>query len=163
MNYVRIIDEFNIDRDVPRETYDSEGRLVVGDLTTKPELLKALDFYPLEESQTEIPDGYHAVMHYTHDAENERNIETAELVKDPDPPPTQYSKVKILLAANNAGLSESLLGLFEANVMLKLIWDASNTIENNELLGQYLPDIATALGKTEQEVMDFLDENCVVD
>lgn len=76
--------------------------------------------------------------------------------------PKLYSKLKILLAAQNAGMGDAFVALLQSNVMLKLIWDASNVIEDNELFEQYLPDIATALGKTEEEIRSFLDENCVV-
>ena len=47
--------------------------------------------------------------------------------------------------------------------MLKMIWDASNTIEDNELLDEYLPAIGQALGKTPEEIKAFLDDNCVAD
>ena len=165
MNYARIIDEFTIDTVVPREAYDSQGRLVVGDLTTKPELLKTLDFYPLEEAHDVIPDGYHAVMHYTFDSQNEKIVQTAEMVKDPDPPPASYSKLKILMAAQTADppFINTLISFLESSPTIKYIWDASNTIEDNELLGQYLPDVAQALGKTVDEVKAFLDSNCVAD
>ncbi len=80
------------------------------------------------------------------------------------PPPTKsYSKLKILLAAQNAGMGDAFVGLLQSNATLKLIWDASNVIEDNELLDQYLPDIATALDRTTDEIKAFLDENCAVD
>ena len=78
-------------------------------------------------------------------------------------PPQTYSKLKILLAAQQAGMGSAFINLLESNTMLKLIWDASNTIEDNELLDQYLPTIGQAIGKTPDEIKAFLDENCVVD
>lgn len=77
--------------------------------------------------------------------------------------PIQYSKVKILLAARDAGFVDSLIGLIESNKTLEYIWNASNVIEDNELLADYLPLIGIALGKTESEIRTFLDDNCVVD
>ena len=71
-------------------------------------------------------------------------------------PPQTYSKLKILLAAQQAGMSSAFINLLESK-------DASNTIEDNELLDQYLPTIGQAIGKTPDEIKAFLDENCVAD
>lgn len=165
MKYARYIDECTIDEDVPREAYDPLGRLVVGDLTTKPELLVQFNFFPLIESEEpEAQEGCHVEKRYA-PGENQV-IQTWVQVQDPippSPPPTQYSKLKILLEAQNAGMGEAFVGLLQSNSMLKMIWDASNTIEDNELLDQYLPSIAEALGKTTDEIKAFLDENCAVD
>ena len=75
----------------------------------------------------------------------------------------QYSKVKILLAARDAGFVNELIGLIESDKTLEYIWNASNVIEDNELLADYLPLIGMALGKTESEIRAFLDDNCIVD
>lgn len=74
-----------------------------------------------------------------------------------------YSKLKILMAAQQSEMLSAFINLLETNTMLKLIWDASNTIEDNELLDQYLPTIGQAIGKTQEEIKEFLDDNCVVD
>ena len=81
----------------------------------------------------------------------------------PDIGPTQYSKLKILLAAQNAGFDDTLIAFLESSRVIKYIWDASNVIEDNEMLSQYLPSIANALNKTEEEVRNFLDTYCVAD
>ena len=77
--------------------------------------------------------------------------------------PAQYSKVKILLAAQEAGFATDLIALIKSDPMLECIWNASNVIEDNELLAGYLPLIAQALEKTELEIKTFLDENCIID
>ena len=77
--------------------------------------------------------------------------------------PKQYSKVKIILAAQEAGFVEQLIGFIESDKTIEFIWNASNVIEDNELLANYLPSIATALGKTEEAVKAFLDQFCVAD
>ena len=160
MKYARYIDEFTVDENVPREAYDSLGRLVVGDLTTKPELLVQFNFFPLIESEEpEAQEGCHVEKRYA-PGENQV-IQTWIQVQDPTPPPVQYSKLKILLAAQQAGMDSAFIGLLESDTTLKYIWDASNTIEDNELLGQYLPAIGQALGKTPEEIRAFLEENCV--
>ena len=160
MKYARYIDEFTIDENVPRETYDELGRLVVGDLTTRPELLAPLNFFPLIESEEpEAQEGCHVEKRYA-TGENQV-IQTWVQVQDPTPPQTQYSKLKIILAAQSEGMGEAFVGLLQSNEMLKLIWDASNTIEDNELLDQYLPTIGQAIGKTPTEIRAFLDENCI--
>lgn len=74
-----------------------------------------------------------------------------------------YSKLKILLAAREAGFLPALISMIEANPETKWIWDASNTIEDNELLAAYLPAVAEAIGKTPEEVRAFLDANCLAD
>jgi len=77
--------------------------------------------------------------------------------------PKQYSKVKILLAAQDAGFVENLISFIESNKRIQYIWNASNVIEDNELLSEYISVISDALGKTESEIRSFLDENCIVD
>ena len=162
MKYAKYIDECTIDENVPRETHDSKGFLVVGDLTTRPELLAPLNFFPLIESEEpEAQDGCHVEKRYA--PGNNQVIQTWIQVQDPLPPPKSYSKLKILMAAQQEGFVETLIGFLESSQTIKYIWDASNTIENNELFKQYLPEIASTLGKTEQEVVDFLDEYCVAD
>lgn len=165
MKYARYIDEYTIDEDVPREAYDSLGRLVVGDLTTKPELLVQFNFFPLIESEEpEAQEGCHVEKRYA-PGENQV-IQTWVQVQDPippPPPPTQYSKLKILLAAQNADMADAFVEVLQSNTMLKLIWDASNTIEDNSLLDQYLPDIATALERTPEQLKQFLDDYCIAD
>ena len=87
-------------------------------------------------------------------------------VEDPPAPPEPtkvYSKLKILIAADQAGFAEDLMDMIESDRKTKYIWDASNTIENNALLQSYLPGIAQALNKTEQEVVAFLDTYCLAD
>ena len=87
-------------------------------------------------------------------------------VEDPlaPPEPTKvYSKLKILMAADEAGFVDELMDMIEEDRKTKYIWDASNTIEDNALLQSYLPGIAQALGKTETEVKAFLDQYCVAD
>lgn len=165
MKYVKYINEFTIDENVPREAYDALGRLVVGDLTTKPELLVQFEFFPLIESEEpEAEEGCHVEKRYA-PGENQV-IQTWVQIQDPvppEPPPTQYSKLKILLSLQDTGMGEDFVNLLQSNIMLKMIWDASNTIEDNELLDQYLPTIGQAIGKTPEEIKAFLDENCVVD
>ncbi len=77
--------------------------------------------------------------------------------------PKQYSKVKILLAAREAGFIADLISFIESDKTIEYIWNASNVIEDNELLANYLPDIAAALDKSEAEIKAFLDENCIAD
>lgn len=77
--------------------------------------------------------------------------------------PKQYSKLKILMAAREAGFVDLLIGFIESDKSIEYIWNASNVIEDNELLAAYISAIGTALGKTEQEVRAFLDAYCVAD
>lgn len=113
-----------------------------------------------------FPEGDYNVVYDPEEAEREY-VET-DIPVEKEPPDTPepikvYSKLKILMAADQAGLADHLMDLIESDRKLKYIWDASNTIEDNELLGQYLPDVAQALGKTVDEVKAFLDSNCVAD
>ena len=87
-------------------------------------------------------------------------------VEDPPAPPEPikvYSKLKILMAADEAGFADALMDMIEADRKTKYIWDASNTIEDNALLQAYLPGIAQALGKTVEELKAFLDQYCVAE
>lgn len=81
---------------------------------------------------------------------------------EPDKP-KQYSKVKILLAAQDAGFVESLIEFIESDKTIEFIWNASNVIEDNELLANYMPVIGQVLGKSEEQVRAFLDDYCLVD
>ena len=90
-------------------------------------------------------------------------VETNIPVESKPEGPAQYSKVKILLAAQETGFATDLITLIKSDPMLECIWNASNVIEDNELLARYLPTIAAALNKTEIEIKDFLENNCIVD
>ena len=100
---------------------------------------------------------------YDPEDSNRQYVETNIPVDGPVQGPTQYSKLKILLAAQNAGFADALIGFIEGNKMVELIWNASNTIEDNALLGQYISAISQAIGKTEEEIKAFLDEYCIAD
>lgn len=111
-----------------------------------------------------FPEGDYNVVYDPEEADRtyvETNIPIDE--EDPQSKPAQYSKVKILLAAQNAGFIDSLIGFIESDRRIEYIWNASNTIEDNELLSSYMEGIASALGKTEAEVKEFLNEYCVAD
>lgn len=90
-------------------------------------------------------------------------VETDIPVETKPEGPAQYSKVKILLAAQEAGFATDLIALIKSDPMLECIWNASNVIEDNELLNNYLPTIAAALNKTESEIRIFLNDNCIAD
>lgn len=87
----------------------------------------------------------------------------SEQLAENDGGPKQYSKVKILLAAQEAGFVESLIEFIESDKTIEYIWNASNVIEDNELLANYMPVIGQVLGKNEEQVRAFLDEYCLVD
>lgn len=166
MKYAQYISETQINTTLPKKGYDEQGRLVVGDLRNRPDVLALMKFYPLIEEPvpSEIVDGHHYEMRYRQ--EDSTVIKYWISVEDPPAPPEpakSYSKIKILLAAQNAGFIDSLVEFIESDKTVELIWNASNTIENNELFKQYLPLISQSLGKTESEVLAFLDEYCVAD
>ena len=111
-------------------------------------------------------EGHHYEKRYSPPDSNDLIVQYWISVEDPPapPPPAKvYSKLKILMAAEEAGFSDQLIDMLESDRKISYIWNASNTIEDNALLRAYVPDIATALGKTEQEIMAFLDEYCQVD
>lgn len=89
--------------------------------------------------------------------------ETTIPVDSPVQRPTQYSKLKILMCAQKAGFDQALIGFIEGNKTVELIWNASNTIEDNELLENYIAAVSAAIGKSEEEIRAFLDENCIAD
>ena len=169
MTYAKIYSPYHISTVLPKSGRDDEGRLVTGGLENRPDILKKLGFLPVEETEmpSEVIEGHHYIKKYSN-PDNEKIYQTWESVEDPPPPPAPtkvYSKLKILMAAQQADppFIETVIGFLESSPTIKYIWDASNTIEDNELLGQYLPDVAQALGKTVDEVKAFLDSNCVAD
>lgn len=236
MKYAQYISETQINTTLPKKAHDAQGRLVIGNLENRPDVLALLQFYPLTEQEmpSEVIEGHHYEKRYRLDSEviepetepqEEVNEEPQEeesqeepqgaVAKDDDEPAEQedegdpepevpgeqnedepqeepqpqpqvkytvvqywvsiedppappeptkvYSKLKILMAADNAGFVDDLMDMIEANRKTKYIWDASNTIEDNALLQSYLPGIAQALNKTERELKAFLDTYCVAD
>lgn len=215
MKYAQYISETQINTILPKKGYDAQGRLVIGNLINRPDVLELLKFYPLVEEPipSEAIDGHHYEKRYRLDSEivePEDDTSTEEptgeedqaspaprdddqpvdpepepepepepqptvkytvvqywvSVEDPPAPPEPikvYSKLKILIAADEAGFADALMDMIEADRKTKYIWDASNTIEDNALLQAYLPGIADALGKTEIEVKAFLDQYCVAE
>lgn len=166
--YAKYISETTINTTIPKSGHDAQGRLVTGDLTNRPDVLALMDYYPVDESPepSEQIEGYHYEKRYAPPDSNDLIVQYWISVEDPPPPPPPtkvYSKLKILIAAEEAGLSDQLIDMLESDRRISYIWNASNTIEDNALLRAYVPDIATVLGKTEQEVMAFLDEYCQVD
>lgn len=123
------------------------------------EVLRKMKFYPIE---TIGENTGNCRMSYTL-VDDEKGGHMEERFIPMPKEPSKYSKLKILLAAQQAGMDTAFIGLLESNTTLKYIWDASNTIEDNELLDQYLPTIGQAIGKTPDEIKAFLDENCIAD
>ena len=233
MKYAQYISGTSIITTLPKKGYDAQGRLVIGNLENRPDVLELLRFYPLMEEPmpSEVIEGFHYEKRYRLDSEivepeEEVNDETpseepmgeeeqaapaprddddqptdqdepsegepdpvVDSEPEPDPEPPQptvkytvvqywvsvedppappepikvYSKLKILMAADEAGFADALMDMIEADRKTKYIWDASNTIEDNALLQAYLPGIAQALGKTERELKAFLDTYCLAD
>lgn len=166
--YAKFISETTINTTIPKHGHDAQGRLVTGDLTNRPDVLALLNYFPVveEEMPSEPIDGHHYEKRYSPPDSNDEIVQYWVSVENPPapPPPTKvYSKLKILIAADQAGLADPLMDLIESDRKLKYIWDASNTIEDNDLLGAYVPNIAQALAKTEQEVYAFLDNYCRAD
>ena len=167
MEYAKYISETRVDTNIPKHGRDAQGRLVTGDLTNRPDVLALLDYFPMVEQEvpSEPIEGYHYEKRYAPPDSNDEIVQFWVSVEDPPPPPEPvkvYSKLKILMAADQAGIIDPLMDLIESDRKLKYIWDASNTIEDNALLQAYMSDIATALSKTEQEIYAFLD-NCIAD
>lgn len=166
--YAKFISETTINTTIPKHGHDAQGRLVTGDLTNRPDVLALMDYYPVDESPepSEQIEGYHYEKRYAPPDSNDEIVQYWVSVEDPIPPPEPtrvYSKLKILVAADQAGIADPLMDLIESDRKLKYIWDASNTIEDNDLLKAYMPVIAQALAKTEQEVYAFLDSYCRAD
>ena len=109
-----------------------------------------------------FPEGDYDYVYDPEDAER-TYVETNIPVESKPEGPIQYSKLKILMAAQEAGFADALIAFIEGNKMIELIWNASNTIEDNDLLANYISSIAQALGKTEAEIKAFLNEYCVAD
>lgn len=163
--YGKYISETTINTTIPKLGHDAQGRLVTGDLTNRPDVLALSGYYPVAETPapSEQTDGYHYEKRYS-PPENGSIAQSWVSVENPPEPPRIriYSKLKILMAADQAGIADVLMDYIESDRKLKYIWDASNTIEDNDLLKAYMSDIATALSKTEQEIYAFLD-NCLAD
>jgi hypothetical protein len=162
--YAKYINETTINTEIPKiATVD--GVMYSGDLTKRPDILNALGFYLVVEKREEpLPDGYYyGNPTYTKNDEDKTITAFYRAIPSGPAPVTAYSKVKILLAAESKGFVDALISFIESNKTIEYIWNASNIIENNELFKQYLPLVSQSLGKTESEVLSFLDEYCVAD
>ena len=160
--YAKILSRTSVSKNPPKSA-TINGKIYIGPLPE--DYLATIGFYPYEEDALpeDIPSGHHAEPFYEH--KNGKTVRAWEIVED-DPPvvlPHLYSKIKILLAAQESGFSDALIEFIESDKTIEFIWNASNVIENNEIFAAYLPSTASALGKTEQEVIDFLEQNCVAD
>ena len=71
--------------------------------------------------------------------------------------------LKILVAARDAGFIGDLISFIEGDKTVEFIWNASNVIEDNELLSDYMPSIEQALGKSESNIRAFLETYCIAD
>ena len=164
--YAKYINETTLNYYIPT-SLDYNGIHYIGDLTRYPEVLSAFNILPIENADQDVPvpeQGYHIEERYA--LSNYTIIRSYISVEDPPAPPELtkvYSKLKILIAAKQAGFLDPLIDLIESDREISYIWNASNTIEDNELLGQYIGTIGTALGKTEEEIMSFLNSNCLID
>ena len=125
------------------------------------EVLRKLKFYPIETIGENT--GNCRVSYTLVNDENGGHIEETYTIDESSVQVAQYSKLKILLAAQQAGFIEALVQFLNADLATKMIWDASNVIEDNELLAAYIPSIAEALNKTPEEIKTFLDENCIAE
>lgn len=166
--YAKYISETTIDTNIPKHGRDAHGRLVTGDLTNRPDVLALLDYYPVVEAEipSEQIEGYHYEKRYAPPDSNDEIVQYWVSIEDPPAPPEPvkvYSKLKILMAADQAGLADPLMDLIESDRKLKYIWDASNTVEDNAILKAYMPQVASALSKTANEVYAFLDAYCTAD
>ena len=162
MRYAKLISERTVDVRPPSSAV-IHGQTYSGQLPA--EYLASIGYHPLVETDQpgEAPAaGFRWEPRYAMDS-NDNVVQTWVQAEEPPPEPTVYSKLKILLAAKTAGFLPDLISMIEADPETKWIWDASNTIEDNELLAAYLPAIAQAIGKTPEEVRAFLDENCLAE
>lgn len=156
MSYAKYINDHLIDTSVPSHVFHN-GRHWFN--PSDPEVLASVGYYPLDPSD---PPGEGYSPRYSFDGSRISQTWVPD-GDDPQEPVHVYSKLKILLAAREAGFLPDLISMIESDPETKWIWDASNTIEDNELLAAYLPAISQAIGKTPEEVRAFLDENCLAE
>lgn len=162
MKYAKLLSETTVSFNTPKSATIG-GKFVIGSLPA--DYLASIGFYPYDDTE-ESPtpqEGYHAearyklsegkVVRYWVEVENPPVVEPIHV----------YSKLKILLAAEEAGFANELIAFIESDKTIEYIWNASNTIEDNRLLRSYLPAISEALGRDADSIREFLNENCVAD
>ena len=113
-----------------------------------------------------LPESDYDITYFPEDTNRtyvETNIPLDQPISEYIDGPKQYSKLKILLAAKEAGFLDELVAFIEGNKTVEFIWNASNVIEDNELLASYIPDISQAIGRDERHIKAFLDAYCAVD
>lgn len=159
--YARYIDEHTIDENVPDSYTGPDGRYIVGDLTTKPEIMDALGFKRVREvpMPETIENGYHYERLYLD--EPTEIVADWEAVKDP---PRTFSKLKLKMALAQAGLLQQFLTVLQGVELIEgsgymasdAFADAVNLSEANDGFKSAVKAAKDALGVTDEDVERIL-------
>ncbi len=165
--YARFISETEIDTNVPDTYIGPNGEYVVGDLTTRPDVMNALGFYLVQETPMPEPRiGYHYERRYAYD---DLETPTAILqtwieVEDPPAPPRTFSKLKLKMALAQAGLLQQFLDVLQGVELIEgsgymasdAFADAVNLSEANDGFKAAVQAAKNELGVTDEDVERIL-------
>ena len=165
VTYAKFVSDTTVDRTLPRRA-QWQGRLFVGDLSKRPEILASLGFVPLEESETPHvapAEGTHWEARYELADDGTRIVETWEQAPDPEPEPRVFSKLKVLEAAEAAGVARQLLTMLSQDELLNAKWQAAQNLrEDNPAFKAGIALVSQATGLTQEQIAAALD-GCVAD
>lgn len=141
--YAKLLSATAIDRNVPRQGRDANGRMIVGQLPAS--VLATMDFFPLDETPApEPPSGCHMEARYA--LAEGRIAQTWAAVEDPPPPPRSLSKRKLHDALDALGLWTPVQEYMEATGKW-LIFSLSTTLdEDDPLIVEAIAALKIALG-----------------
>lgn len=155
--YAKLLSATAIDRNVPRQGRDANGRMIVGQLPAS--VLATMDFFPLDETPApEPPSGCHMEARYA--LAEGRIAQTWAAVEDPPPPPRSLSKVRLMRALKARNLWAPVKGFIMSSETFADEWELSTTLdENHELVKNAVGALRTQLGLDDATVAGLLDES----
>ena len=156
--YAKLLSATAIDRNVPRQGRDANGRMIVGQLPAS--VLATMDFFPLDETPAPEPPapGMHWEARYA--LAEGRIAQTWAAVEDPPPPPRSLSKVRLMRALKARDLWAPVKGFIQSNETFADEWELSTTLdEDHELVKNAVGALRTQLEIPEQTIEEILAES----
>lgn len=156
--YAKFINETTLDYRIPT-SLDYEGSHYIGDLTRYPNVLSALNFFPIENADQEVPvpePGYHLEERYALSS----NIIIRSYITVEDPPVYRnlsLSKRKLMLNFKGLGIWEQVKQFMQTTNDYWDNWEASTTLdEQEEMMQAAIAALKTAFSLSEEDVENII-------
>lgn len=156
--YAKYINEFTLNYRIPT-SLDFEGIHYRGDLRSRPDILSALSFFPVEQDpeQEEYPiaeDGYHTEERYRL---GDSVIYRRFIVVKDDPRNLSLSKRKLMLSFKKLGIWEQVKQFMQTTNDYWDNWEASTTLdEQEEMMQAAIAALKTAFQLTDEQIENII-------